>query len=297
MSRLSLPSFAKVNLGLRVLRRRPDGFHDIATVFQTISLHDTIELSADRELKLFCDAPQIPIDDRNLIIKAGKALRNRYKVKSGASIRLVKRIPYPGGLGGGSSNAAVALLGLNRLWGLGASVPELHELAAAIGSDVPFFLYGGSAFGRGRGTELETLPDIRSELMLVVTPEIAVSTKGAFESLGPRNLTEEAANRILLNCRFQAEGSDLAAFDLENDLEETVFTAHPEIRRVKMRLLELGAIKAAMSGSGASVFASFDNKETRQTAMKALGDQSNWRSFAVAAISRDEYREALSEVY
>lgn len=295
--KLVLPSFAKINLGLKVLNRRADGFHDICTVFQTISLSDTITFESADELCLKCSDETIPTDERNLIIKAANLLRERFSIPLGARIYLEKVIPSPGGLGGGSSNAAVALLGLNRLWSIGASIGELHELAATLGSDVPFFLYGGTAIGTGRGTELEQVDDIEASNMVVVTPNIAVSTMEAFRVLEVRRLTSDVTERILLNCRFRAEQCGFAEFDLDNDFEKTVFSIHPEIGDVKRDLLELGAVRAAMSGSGASVFGIFDNIETRQTALKALGNRPNWRSFAVAAISRSEYREALKQVF
>lgn len=295
--KLVLPSFAKINLGLRVLSRRPDSFHDLCTVFQTVSLHDTITISAAAGIEMTCSDPDVPVDDTNLVIRALKLMSERFGISAGARIHLEKCIPSPGGLGGGSSNAAVALLGFNRFWNINAAIEELHELAEEIGSDVPFFLYGGTALGTGRGTEIEPLPDIKPENMVIVTPNVSVSTKEAFLSLDSRNLTTEEANRILLNCRFGGEKGNIALLDLANDFEKPVFSMYPEIHSVKGTLLALGAIRAALSGSGASVYGLFDNLETRQTALKALGGEANWRSFAVAAISRSVYREALKEVF
>lgn len=280
-----------------MLNRREDGFHDICTVFQTISLCDAITFESADELRLKCSDETIPTDERNLIIKAANLLRVRFSIPFGAKIHLEKVIPSPGGLGGGSSNAAVALLGLNRLWSIGASIDELHEIASTLGSDVPFFLYGGVAFGTGRGTEIEPLDDLDLSNIVIVTPNIAVSTMEAFRLLEVRRLTSDETERILLNCRFRVEQGGFAEFDLDNDFEKSVFSIHPEIGDVKRTLLELGAVRAAMSGSGASVFGIFDNIETRQTALKALGDRPNWRSFAVAAISRSAYREALKQVF
>jgi 4-diphosphocytidyl-2C-methyl-D-erythritol 2-phosphate synthase len=200
-------------------------------------------------------------------------------------------------MGGGSSNAAVTLMALNQLWSVGATAEVLHEMARLLGSDVPFFLHGGRALGTGRGTEIEPLEEVQVPHILVVTPDLSVSTAKAFAALGSRDLTSGESERILLNCRFQARRSSFAEFDLENDFEKTVFSDYPEIGAVKKELLDNGAVTAAMSGSGASVFGIFDNIETRQTALKALGDRPNWRSFAVATISRTEYREALKQVF
>ncbi len=290
----SLPSFAKINWHLRVLGKREDGFHELFTAFQTVSLHDTISFAESDELKLTCDEASVPVDGRNLILRAAIALRERFSIEQGAVIHLTKRIPSPGGLGGGSSNAAVALIGLSRLWNITVACDELHGIGAALGSDVPFFLHGGTAIGTGRGEVIEESGDADEPFLLIVTPNVSVSTRDAFERMNLPTLTNDELNRILPVCRSEAESRDLYQSALKNDFEESVFNAHPEIRRVKETLLELGAVNAAMSGSGASVFAIFDKQETRQTAINALDHESTWRKFAVATISRDQYREALS---
>jgi 4-diphosphocytidyl-2-C-methyl-D-erythritol kinase len=292
----TLPSFAKLNLDLRVIGKRDDGYHDIFTVFQTVSLCDEITFEDSDSVELTCSDPIVPTDERNLIVQAANILRERFAVRAGAKMHLRKRIPAPGGLGGGSSNAAVALIGLNRLWRLDISFEEMLEIAATLGSDVPFFLYGGTAMGFGRGTEIEPISDIREKYLLIVTPDVHVSTADAFNGLNAPSLTTETSERILLNCRFNAESLDLRHTALKNDFEPTVFSSHPQVALVKQKLLDLGAVNALMSGSGASVFAVFDKEETRQTAIKALDEQVNWRKFAAATISRDKYREALELV-
>ena len=289
----ALPSFAKINLTLRVLGKRGDGFHELFTVFQTVSLHDTLHFAESAEMELTCDDPGLPVDERNLIVRAAEAIRGKFGVKGGAAIHLEKRIPAPGGLGGGSSNAAVALVGLNRLWELDLPLYELHSIAEELGSDVPFFLYGGTAMGTGRGERIVPIDDIQAANMLIITPPVAVATAEAFFGLNAPALTLEASSRILTVCRSEALTLDPRRSALINDFESMVLAAHPEIAWAKTALLELGAVNAAMSGSGASVFAIFDNIETRQTAIKALDHESTWRKFAVATISRDEYREAL----
>lgn len=289
----TLPSFAKINLCLRVLGKRADGFHELFTVFQAVSLHDEITFAEGDAVELTCGNKRIPTDERNLIVRAANLLRERAGLKAGAAINLKKRIPSPGGLGGGSSNAAVSLIGLARLWGLNAAADDMYGLAAELGSDVPFFLTGGTAIGTGRGDQVEPIKDVAARYLLVVTPNVRVSTPKAFASLNAQNLTTEYADRILIVCRFEAERLDLGRSALINDMEPAVFAGHPEVGRTKARLIELGAANALMSGSGASVFAVFDKEETRQTALKALDDEVNWRKFAVAAISRKEYREKL----
>lgn len=289
----SLPSFAKINWTLRVLGRRDDGFHELFTVFQTVSLHDTLHLELADSVKFDCDEPAIPEDKSNLVVKAAYLLKNKYRVDEGVKIYLEKRIPAPGGLGGGSSNAAVTLLALNRLWELDLPQFELHSIAEELGSDVPFFLYGGTAIGIGRGELIEPIQDVSAENMLIVTPPIAVSTRDAFADINAATLTSDARNNILPVCRTEALTLDPRQTALKNDFERTVFAAHPEIAWAKTYLLELGAVNAALCGSGASVFAVFDNTETRQTATKALDERSTWRKFAVATIGRNEYARAL----
>lgn len=296
---LSLRSFAKINLHLQVVGRRSDGFHDLCTVFQTISLHDTLTISPSEsdEIVMTCGDSRIPVGEKNLVVRAAMALHEGCKVRCGVNIHLEKIIPAPGGLGGGSSNAAIALLGLNKFWNLGLCVEDLHPIASRLGSDVPFFLFGGTALGMGRGEVVEAIPDFTAKSMLVVTPNVAVATRDAFKRLNAAVLTNQESKRKLQICRFDLESADFNYTAFKNDFETTVFAAYPEVDRVKNTLLDLGARQALLSGSGGSVFAVFEKEETRQATMKALDNEVNWRKFAVATISRDEYREALKEVF
>ena len=292
--KFSLPSFAKINWTLRILGKRDDGFHELCTVFQTVSLHDTITFEESDRLEFTCDDPSIPTDDSNLIVRAAKELQSSIPslAGKGAKVHLQKRIPSPGGLGGGSSNAAVTIEGLLRLWKVIATSVDV-TIASKLGADVPFFIYGGTALGTGRGDDIELITDRDEKYMLIVTPDINISTASVFQSLGAPTLTRDDFVRNLTVCRNEAEYFSTRQLTSSNDLEGSVFAMHPEVGRVKATLLELGAISAAMSGSGASVFAVFDNRETRQTALDALDVERDWRKFAVATVSRDEYREAL----
>ena len=289
----TLPSFAKINWLLRILGKREDGFHELCTIFQTVSLADQITFEADEQLTLTCRDEKIPTDDSNLIIRAARRLKNEFGVPQGARLHLDKRIPAPGGLGGGSSNAAVALLGLATLWNLDVGFEKLVEIGAGLGSDVPFFFYGGTAYGAGRGTEITPLRDERENFLLIVTPGIHVPTKEAFARLDAPRLTNENSKSILKICQNEAESFNLRQSALINDFEKSVFAFEPEIGRVKERLLNHGARTAVLSGSGASVFAIFDKEETRQATIKALEEEKNWRKFAVATVSREEYRAAF----
>ncbi len=289
-----LPSFAKINWLLRVLGKRPDGYHELCTVFQTISLCDRLRFEPADELTLECDVPGIPVDGSNLILRAASSLRVRFAVRGGARIILKKTIPAPGGLGGGSSNAATALLGLSVLWDLNVGFSELTALGAELGSDVPFFLYGGTAIGSGRGESIEPLPDVERKFMLIVTPNVAVPTSEAFRGLNLPPLTKNDPESILELCRKAGQEFLDGRLVPANDFERSVFALFPEIERVRDRLVELGADTSFLCGSGASVFAVFEKEETRQATLKALGDEKDWRMFAVATVSRDEFRRAFA---
>ncbi len=289
----TLPSFAKINLFLRILGKRADGFHEICTVFQTISLHDNLAFSKHNEIVLTCQDKKIPTNERNLIIKAALELKRKFNIKSGAKIHLEKNIPTPGGLGGGSSNAAVALFGLIKLWEIKIDLAELLKMGEKLGSDVPFFFGGGTALGTGRGTDILPLDDWTEKHILIVTPDINVPTAQAFAGLNAPRLTNKTPKSILQICRDDAQTLDFRQSLLINDFEKTVFKIEPEIERVKGKLLELNAKHALLSGSGASVFAVFENKAQLQNASEALKPEQDWRKFIVRTISRREYRAFL----
>lgn len=289
----TLPSFAKINLYLRVLGRRADGFHEIYTVFQTVSLCDYLIFRKEDELILTCDNEKIPTNENNLITRAANTLREKYKIKTGAGIHLKKNIPAPGGLGGGSSNATVALLGLSKLWKLKIDAAELCEIGKTVGSDVPFFFYGGTALGTGRGTEISQLEDYTDKCVLIVTPEIDVSTTRAFAALNAPDLTNKSSKSILQICRDEVNSLCLRQSESKNDFERVIFEIEPEIARVKEKLLQYEAKSALLSGSGASVSAFFDTDKQRQTAVRNLENERRWRVYAVETVSRSNYQTSL----
>ena len=291
----TLPAFAKINLYLRILGKREDGFHELCTVFQTISLHDdlTFSPSSDNEIHLTCDDPAIPTGENNLIHRAAALLKKEFNVEPGANIHLVKRIPSPGGLGGGSSDAAVTLIGLIKLWGLNVDNTELVAIASTLGSDVPFFLYGGTALGTGRGTEITPMDDFSGRDMLLITPRVSVATADAYSLLSASGLTKEEAKSKLIVCHNEAKKLISEQSELRNDFEDVVFRSKPELAQAKNSLLELGAGKVLMSGSGASIFAFFSNESARQHAFSRLSAETDWQVFTVKTISRKDYLEAL----
>jgi len=291
----TLPAFAKINLFLRIHGRREDGYHELCTVLQTISLYDSLTFSpaADNEIHLTCDDPALPAGENNLVYRAASLLKKEFNVRSGAKIHLAKRIPSPGGLGGGSSDAAVTLLGLARLWDIKPAFAALITIAAQLGSDVPFFLYGGTALGTGRGTDLTRLGDFERPYLLVVTPAVNVSTADAYALLSLPRLTKEGSKSILKICHNEAEKLLSEQSGLRNDFEEVVFRLKPELAQAKNSLLELNAENVVMSGSGASFFASFADEDSRRRARAKLERETDWRVFAVETVPRARYLESL----
>ncbi len=295
MSTFTVPSFAKINLCLRVLgRREADGYHELETIFQIISLHDDLIFSErpDDRIELVCDKPDVPTDESNLIHRAAAALRNRFHLRKGARIELVKRIPVGGGLGGGSSNAAVALMNLARLWRIEISFDEFVEMGAKLGADVPFFFTGGTALGTGTGTEITLLEDVEEHHLLVVTPDEKVSTADAYRALHAPFLTKPGGVAMLPSSRAVSIDKSLEDV-LHNDFERVIFSLHPQIELAKRELMRHGARGALLSGSGASVFGIFDNSESQRRAHDWLKSERNWESFLCTTHKRAAYLKVL----
>ena len=283
---LKLPSFAKINWTLRILGKRPDGYHEVVTVLQSISLSDELsfELRDEPGIALTCDDPAIPTDDSNLIVKAARALQGDH----GVNIHLTKRIPAKGGLGGASSNAAVTLLALNHLWNLQFRNTDLLRIAAGLGADVPFFLIGGTVEGRGIGTEITEMVDTPKSFLTVITPTATVSTANAYATL----TTPESAS-ILSSSFAEPVCGDNAQWSLHNDFEVVIFEIEPEIERAKVALLDAGARGALLAGSGSSVFGIFDDEAARDRALGNLRCEAGWRVFPCHTLSRAEYLQAM----
>lgn len=292
---IKLPAFAKINLGLRVLGRRADGYHEISTVFQTVTLHDTLtfEPAPDGVLELACSDPYVPADESNLVVRAASALRERYRVGRGARARLEKAVPAGGGLGGGSSDAAVTLLALSHLWDLKAGAGELAEVGARLGADVPFFLTGGTALGTGTGADISPLEDAPKMHLVVVTPGVRVSTAEAYKALGAPALTKVGAVVNLSVSRTEADFPDSLCDVWSNDFEEVVVRLHPEIGRAREALKGVGAARAMLSGSGSSVYGLFESESEAGRAAGELGSGRGWQVSACATLSRAEYAAAL----
>jgi len=296
MTEVRLPAFAKVNLCLDVLGRRADGFHELRTIFQSISLHDELRLRLSRqpEISLTIVGNALlsgePVH-RNLVYRAVDALRREFEIRRGVEIELKKKIPAGRGLGGGSSDAAAALLGYLLLTGKKLPAARLMEIAASLGADVPFFLLGGRALGVNKGDEIYPLPDIQKRHILVVSPkEIHVPTPEAYRWLKarPRGLTKSATNHKLW--KFCAQCWSTQGSGLSNDFEGPVFRRHPRLAQIKRALLQKEAAEATLAGSGSAVFGVFPSPAlARRAAVGFPHDQ----TFVCETLSRARYARLM----
>ena len=295
---MRLPAFAKINLCLHVMGKRPDNYHELRTVFQTISLHDTLTFSiipgrnraSNRNrtciISFGSSDPSLPVGRDNLVTRAIDAVVREIAFDGGISAYLEKRIPVARGLGGGSSDAAAALIGMIRLTKADIPLPRLMEIAAGLGADVPFFLFGGRALAVNRGDEIYPLEDEQQRTIVVVSPKgIGVSTKDAYEWLAPELTRLSNPHRIWRFCAlcWSRQGT------LSNDFEGPVFSRHPRLKEIRDGLLERGAADAALAGSGSAVFGVFQNPARARRAARAFPEDS---VFVAETVSRERYGRA-----
>ena len=286
--RLVARAHAKVNLDLRVLGARPDGFHELRTVFQTIELHDTLTcLDRPGPFGLRCRTPGVPLDASNLVWRAAAALwtaLGRDGEPRDAVVTIEKRIPVQAGLGGGSADAAAALVGLGRLWG-GVPATLLREVGSGIGADVAFFLSGGTALGLGRGEEIYPLVDLPPHWVVIVRPAFGVSTAEAY---GWYDEDRTAGLKEPRELQILPVPWPSRAAQMVNDLEPPVVRRHPEITSLKVSLREAGALAAAMSGSGSAVFGLFRSRAAAARSLRPLA-KGGARAFLTRTLTRAEY--------
>ena len=286
---------AKVNLDLRVLGTRPDGFHELRTVFQAIELHDTL-VSAERPgpFAVKCRMPGVPLDESNLVWKAASGLwkaLGRSGSPQDAVVTIDKKIPMQAGLGGGSADAAAALLSLARLWG-GAPLTLLREVGTSIGADVSFFLSGGTALGLGLGEEIYPLVDLPPHWIVIVHPPFGVSTAEAYAWYDEDRSAglKETRELQMLPVPWPSRAAQMI-----NDLEPPVVRRHPEITALKTALREAGAVASAMSGSGSAVFGLFRSRAAAARAVRPLAKSGN-RALLTRTITRAEYERRARPV-
>lgn len=300
---LVVPSFAKINWVLEVLGKREDGYHELKTIYQTIDLQDEIALEpvADPVISLRVQGREVAQGEDNLVCRAASLLRSTADVKQGVRIRLKKRIPVGAGLGGGSSNAAVALLALNKLWECGLSRKELTQLAARLGSDVPFFLVGGTALGLERGEKVVPLVDlVQEQNLLLFYPDLRLSTREAYSLGGWQNYAEE---RMLttedLDTTMQRlhETVNQKTEDwsfLKNDFEDVLFERYPVLAEAQQRLTEAGCKKVMLCGSGSTLLGLGGIRQARRAVQPILqGTRSE--VFSCRTLSRERYIKLLNQ--
>ena len=287
---IAVRTHAKINLDLRVLGPRLDGFHELRTVFQAISLHDVIEcLPREGKFAIECDTAGVPLDRSNLAWRAAEALwrslRRPGPVRD-VAIRLHKRIPLQAGLGGGSTNAAGTLLALARLWRVPVRANQLTDLAATLGADVPFFLAGGTALGLGRGDEVYPLADLPRHWIVLLIPGFGVSTADAYNWYDSER---EMARGVSAREPQVVPGPwPSRAAQMINDLEAPIARHHPEIDQMRTALRRAGALAAAMSGSGSTVFGLFQKRSEALAAVDRLSG-SGWRALLTESLGRGDY--------
>ena len=275
MDKMELKALGKINLGLDVLRKRPDGYHEVKMIMQSISLADTLELKKIPEgtIRLINgaerDNPEVPMDKTNLIYRAIDLIKQKYAISEGIEATLTKRIPVAAGMAGGSTDAAAALKGMNQLFALGLSEQELCELGVTLGADIPYCIMGGTALSEGIGERLTPLPPMPECWILIAKPPICVSTGFVYGNLKANELT---VHPDIDGMTEAIKHNDLHGITsrLGNVLETVTIPAHPEIAVIKDRMLDYGAMQALMSGSGPTVFGIFAEEEQAAEAGTAI---------------------------
>lgn len=254
---MNVKAYAKINLGLHIVGKRQDGFHDIETIFHRINLYDEINIENSADISISCSNPSIPTDSANLCWKAAELLRKESGITHGARIEIKKSIPVGAGLGGGSSDAAAVLTALNSMWNLSFDRITLNKLALQLGSDVPFFLETSSAYAEGRGEKLTLIELNLPYWIVLVNPKIHISTPWAYTRLSEhRNGIFPQRPQLIDRIGTSPVTGVLQA---ENDFEEIVFMEHQKIKKIKLQLNELGALLSLMSGSGSTMFGLFSD--------------------------------------
>jgi len=289
MSKLKALAYAKVNLGLEVLFRREDGYHEIRTLFQTVNFYDELEFDRidSSEIQLEGDDPAIPWDETNLIFKAAQLMQQKYRPEAGLKIKVKKKIPAGSGLGGGSSDAAVTLLALNRLWNLGLELQVLSDLASSLGADVAYFLTGGLCLGEGKGERISPLKELPPLPCIIAWPDYAISTAEIYDRYDERPaLTKESQPSRIIEFLERRRLKRLV-----NELEATIFEIYPGLREIKDFLLGEEALISAVSGTGSAVFALFLERDKAERALALLG--SKVKAILTETLPRERYRPLL----
>lgn len=274
MKEIIMESYGKINLGLDVLYKREDGYHDITTIMQQISLSDTLVISEIKEdIKLDCDNKEVPLDSTNLVYSAWKKLQERTGVNKGINVKIYKKIPVAAGLAGGSTNAAAVLKGLNELWSLGLSKKELMDIGAEIGADVPYCIMGGTALAEGIGEKLTEIKSFKDKNILLINPGIGISTAEVYKSLRLNKQPRMNVKKIISS--IENDNIESLANNMTNIMEEVVIEEIPIISEIKKDMIMYGALGSLMSGSGPTVFGLFDDLDKLKLCKKVLAEKYN----------------------
>lgn len=274
MKEIIMESYGKINLGLDVLYKREDGYHEITTIMQQISLSDTLVISEIKEgIKLDCDNKEVPLDSTNLVYIAWRKLQERTGVNKGIKVKIHKKIPIAAGLAGGSTNAAAVLKGLNEIWRLGLSKEELMDIGVEIGADIPYCIMGGTALAEGIGEKLTEVKAFKEKNILLVNPGVGVSTADVYKSLRLNSRPRMNVKKIISSI----ENDDIKSLanSMTNIMEEVVIEKLPIIFEIKKDMMIYGALGSLMSGSGPTVFGLFDDLEKLNYCKKTLEKKYN----------------------
>lgn len=271
MKDISIKALAKINLGLDVVRKREDGYHEVRMVMQTIHLFDRLEIARTNtgSIHITTNLSFLPTNENNLVYKAAKLLMDEFGIRDGIDVKLNKHIPVAAGMAGGSTDAAAVLYGMNRIFELGLSREELMKRGVKLGADVPYCVMRGTALAEGIGEELTALPPMVKCPVLVAKPQISVSTKFVYENLKLNQATKHPdIDRLVEDIR--AKDLQKIAADMGNVLETVTIPNYPIIAEIKQNMMEHGALNAMMSGSGPTVFGLFDQESTAVEAYEAM---------------------------
>jgi len=284
---MRIKSYAKVNLGLEVIRKRKDGYHEVRTLLQGINLYDILEFhqTTGEEIVLKGDDPTISWGSDNLIYRAALLLKRDQRLSGGIKIQATKSIPAGRGLGGGSSNAAMTLYALNEIWKLNLNEKALMDLGKKLGADVPFFLKGGLCLGTGRGDDVAPVPDLKPLWCLLALPRLSISTASVYGQLQPSLTSKSKDSKIIKFLDSRQLGL------LENGLEETVFCLYPQLKPIKAYFQDQGSELSLVSGSGSAVFGLFSDRGKAETASKEL--EKKYPSVLVGTLPREQYWENI----
>lgn len=274
MNHIELRALAKINLGLDVLGRRENGYHDVRMVMQSIYLYDEVKLSKKKEpgIELETNLRFLPTGEDNIAYRAAKLLKDEFGIEEGVRIVLHKHIPVAAGLAGGSSNAAAVLFGMNRLFGLKLTQEELMKRGVVLGADVPYCIMRGTVLAEGIGEELHKLPPMPKCAVLIAKPPISVSTKMVYETLDSKEITEHPDIDGIIRGLEHADIREVAA-SMGNVLEDVTIEMHPVIDEIKREMMDAGALGAMMSGSGPTVFGLFENRAAAREAQRRIREK------------------------